>query len=195
MEQPLGNMIGNSLEIIESIECLKGNGPADLMEVTMALSEEMLLMGGRVKSKRQARRLLNDVINSGRALEKFQQIITMQNGDVKVVEDYRLLPQAKYRIDVKSPKSGYIEKIDTLTMGLLSVELGCGRRTIDDKIDYSAGFILNKKIGDKVKKGDVLVEIFGQAEKVKSVSKKINDAYKIGKEKVRPPRLIIQRIQ
>jgi pyrimidine-nucleoside phosphorylase len=195
MEQPLGNMIGNSLEIIESIECLKGNGPADLMEVTMALSEEMLLMGGRVKSKRQARRLLNDVINSGRALEKFQQIITMQNGDVKVVEDYRLLPQAKYRIDVKSPKSGYIEKIDTLAMGLLSVELGCGRRTIDDKIDYSAGFILKKKIGDKVKKGEVLVEIVGQDEKVKAVSKKIIDAYKIGKQKVKPPRLIIQRIQ
>jgi len=195
MEQPLGNMIGNGLEVIESIECLKGNGPADLMEVTMALSGEMLMMGKRVKSKRQARRLLNDAINSGKALEKFKQIIKLQNGDAKVVDDYRLLPQAKYRIEVKSHKSGYIQKIDTLQIGLLSVTLGCGRQTVDDKIDYGAGFILKKKIGDNVKKGDVLIEIVGQDEKVKAVSKKIIDAYKIGKQKVKPPRLILQRIQ
>jgi pyrimidine-nucleoside phosphorylase len=194
MEQPLGNMIGNSLEIIESIECLKGNGPKDLMEVTIALSEEMLLMGNKAKTKEQAHKILVNAINSGIALKKFRQLIKYQEGDERVIDNYNILPQAKYHIDVKSPKSGYIEKIDTLAMGLLSVELGCGRRTIDDKIDYSAGFILKKKIGDKVKKGEVLVEIVGQDEKVKAVSKKIIDAYKIGKQKVKPPRLILQRI-
>ena len=195
MEQPLGNMIGNSLEVIESIECLKGNGPADLMEVTIALSEEMLIMGGKVKSKREARKLLNDAINSGRALEKFKQIITMQNGDAKVVEDYRLLPQAKYRLEVKSQEFGYVQKIDTLQIGLLSVEIGCGRQTVSDEIDHSAGFILKKKIGDEVKKDELLVEVVGQNQnKVRTVSKKILNVYKIGKEKVKPPRLILQKI-
>ncbi len=195
MEQPLGNMIGNSIEVIESIECLKGNGPKDLMEVSIALSEEMLLMGNIVKTKEQARQLLANAINSGIALEKFRQLIKYQEGDERVIDNYNILPQAKYRIEVKSHKSGYIQKIDTLAMGLLSVELGCGRRTIDGKIDDSAGFILKKKIGDYIKKSELLVEVVGQDKnKVKTVSKKILSAYKIGKEKVKPPRSILQRM-
>jgi pyrimidine-nucleoside phosphorylase len=195
MEQPLGNMIGNSIEVLESIKYLKGNGPKDLMEVTIALGEEMLLMGNKAKTKEQARQLLTNAINSGIALEKFRQLIKYQDGDERVIDTYNLLPHAKYRIEVKSHQTGYIQKIDALAMGLLSVEIGCGRRTIDDKIDYSAGFILKKKIGDEVKKGELLVEVFGQDQhKVKAVSQKILNTYKIGKEKVKPPKLILLRI-
>jgi len=223
MEQPLGNMVGNALEVIESIECLKGNGPADLMQVTMALAEEMLIMANRckrqeishrytqmkinnsrvnlVKSRgflileQEARRKIEQAIKSGAALEKFRAIIKAQGGDERVINNYKVLPQPKYKLQVKSPRDGYIQKIDALSIGLMSVELGCGRKTIDDKIDYSAGFVFNKKIGDKVEKDEVLVEVMGQdLSKVKTVSQKILDAYKIGKEKVKPLRLILQRL-
>ncbi len=195
MEQPLGNMIGNSLEVIESIECLKGKGAKDLMDIVIALAQEMLIMAGKVKTKAHAQAMLNNKISSGQALEKFRQMVKLQGGDARVIDNYKLLPQAKYHVSVKSPKSGYIQKLDALQIGLLSVELGCGRQTVNDKIDYGAGFVLKKKIGDKINKGDVLVEIYGQTEKVKAVSKKIIGAYTIGKEKIKPPRLIIQRMQ
>jgi pyrimidine-nucleoside phosphorylase len=143
MEQPLGNMVGNALEVIESIECLKGKGPTDLMQVTMALAEEMLTM--KVKSQ-EVRKMIEEAIESGAALEKFRAIIKAQDGDERVINNYKLLPQPKYKRQVKSPKTGYIHKIDALLIGLLSVELGCGKRTIDDKIDDSAGFIFKKKI-------------------------------------------------
>jgi len=194
MDEPLGNMVGNSLEVIESIECLKGKGPQDLMQLTIALVEEMLLMNNRCK-KQEARSKIEHALKSGAALEKFRAIIKAQGGDVRVIDNYRLLPQPKHILQVKSSRDGYIQKIDALSIGLLSVELGCGRRTIDDKIDYSAGFIFKKKVGGKIEKGEVLVEVVGQDQnKVKVVSQKILNAYQISKEKTRRPKLIIQRL-
>jgi pyrimidine-nucleoside phosphorylase len=194
MEQPLGNMVGNSLEVIESIECLKGNGQSDLMQVLIGLAEEMLMMGSRGK-RHEARSKIENVIKSGAALEKFRDIIKAQDGDERVIDNYKILPQAKFHGRVKSPKTGYVQKIDVLQIGLLSVELGCGRKTIDDKIDHSAGFIFKKKIGDQVEKGESLVEVIGQDNnKVKFVSKKLLSVFKIGAVKVKPPQLIIDRI-
>jgi len=194
MEQPLGNMVGNSLEVIESIECLKGNGQPDLMQVLIGLAEEMLMMGSRGK-RHEVRSKIENVIKSGAALERFRDIIKAQDGDVRVIDNYKILPQAKFHSRVKSPETGYIQKIDALQIGVLSVELGCGRKTIDDKIDYSAGFIFKKKIGDQVEKGESLVEVIGQDNnKVKFVSKKLLSVFKIGAVKVKPPQLIIDRI-
>jgi len=194
MEQPMGNMVGNSLEVIESIECLKGKGQSDLMQVLIGLAEEMLMMGSRGK-RHEARSKIENVIKSGAALERFRDIIKAQDGNERVIDNYEILPQAKFHIRVKSPKTGYVQKIDALQIGVLSVELGCGRKTIDDKIDYSAGFIFKKKIGDKVEKGESLVEVIGQDNnKVKFVSKNLLSVFKIGAEKVKPPQLIIDRI-
>jgi pyrimidine-nucleoside phosphorylase len=195
MKQPLGNMVGNVLEVIESIEVLKGNGPADLMQVTMALAEEMLILGEKAKTKEQARKMLETALNNGSALNKFREIIKLQGGDERVIDNYNLLSQAKYHYQIKSPTIGYIQKIDALSIGLLSVELGCGRRTIDDKIDYSAGFIFKKKVGDMAEKGEVLVTVQGQnQDRVKLVSQKTLSAYKISKIKPKPSKLILARI-
>ncbi|MEO0082832.1 MAG: thymidine phosphorylase [candidate division WOR-3 bacterium] len=194
MEQPLGYMVGNALEVIESIECLKGNGPADLMQITTALAYEMLLMSKKYQ-KNKIKEMIDQAINDGLALAKFREIIKCQGGDERIIDDYQLLPQPKHRFSIPSPKSGYIQKLDALTIGLLSVELGCGRKTISDKIDYSAGFIFKKKIGDKVKKGEILVDILANdRNRIKAVSEKILNAYKISNEKIVAPQLILSKI-
>lgn len=194
MEQPLGYMVGNALEVIESIECLKGNGPADLMQITTALAYEMLLMSKKYQ-KNKIKEMIDQAINDGLALAKFREIIKCQGGDERIIDDYQLLPQSKYCFSIPSPKSGYIQKLDALTIGLLSVELGCGRKTISDKIDYSAGFIFKKKIGDKVKKGEILVDILANdRNRIKAVSEKILNAYKISNKKIAAPQLILSRI-
>ncbi|MBS4016248.1 MAG: thymidine phosphorylase [Candidatus Latescibacteria bacterium] len=194
MEQPLGNMVGNSLEIIESIEALKGNGPADLIQVTFALAEEMLVMSTRGK-KQEARRKIEQVIKSGQALEKLRALIKAQAGNDKVIDNYKLLPQAKYRVKITSPKQGYIQKLDAMKIGLLSVQLGCGRTTMDDRIDKSAGFIFKKKIGDFVHKGDELVTILGNdPKKVRCVKENILAACKIGSKRIKPPKIILAHL-
>ncbi len=200
MEQPLGKMVGNSLEIIESIEALKGNGPKDLMQVCYALAEEMILLAnsekGRGKTdKKDIKKEIERVIKSGQALDKFRQMIQAQGGDERVIDNYRILPQPKYKLTVKSPKDGYVQQLDALKIGLLSVELGCGRKTIDDTIDKSAGFVLNKKIGDRVKKGDELAAIFANTrDKIQYVKDKMLNAYKISYNRIKPPKTILTRL-
>ncbi len=190
MEQPLGNMVGNALEVIEAIETLKGNGPKDLLQITIALAEEMLSIAGIKRA--QAKQMLYQSINSGSALNKFREIIKAQQGNERVIDDYKILPQPQYEYQVKSPKTGYIKKLDALTVGLLSVELGCGRKTLLDKLDYSAGFIFYKKIGDKVEKDELLAKVVGQnQDKVKSVGEQLLSAYKITDTKPKPLRLIL----
>ncbi|MCX7785966.1 MAG: thymidine phosphorylase [candidate division WOR-3 bacterium] len=189
MAQPLGKMVGNSLEVIEAIETLKGRGPQDLLTVTITLAEAMLSLAGIKRT--QARKMLIQSIKSESALKKFRELIKAQNGDERVIDDYTLLPQPQYEYQLKSPQTGYIQKLDALTIGLLSVELGCGRKTLTDKIDYSAGFIFYKKIGDKVKKDEPLAKVVGQnQDKVKSVGEQLLSAYKITTQKSKPPPLI-----
>lgn len=201
MDQPLGNMVGNSLEVIESIEALKGNGPADLMEVTYALAEEMILLAKSVKGKgksekRAIQKEIEQVIKSGQALEKFRLLVRAQGGDAGVIGNYHLLPQSKYKVSIKSPATGYVGQLDALKIGLLSVELGCGRKTMNDSIDKSAGFILKKKIGDRVVKGEALITIVGNDQnKFQHVRDNILDAYKISSKRTKPPKLILTCIK
>ncbi len=156
MDNPLGVNIGNSLEVIEAIEALKGKGPEDLMEVTFALGAQML----RMAKIRGGIKMLEQKITSGQALDKFRQIIESQGGDPRVIEDYTRLPVAKKSVKVIARKNGYIHDIDTYAIGMSLVTIGGGRLKKEDNIDPSCGFKIYKKIGDHVSKGEPLAEVF-----------------------------------
>lgn len=184
MNEPLGEAVGNSLEVIESIEALKGNFQKDLMEVTFALGSCMLILGKRVKRFEKAKEILNQAIREGKALEKFRQMIERQRGESRVIDNYDLLPKAQFEILVKSPKSGYVKTIDTKKIGLAAVELGAGRERKEDKINHSVGFLIKKKVGDYVKNGDVIAKVLANDKNKAEVAKeKILSAYEINRTK------------
>jgi pyrimidine-nucleoside phosphorylase len=158
MHKPLGVAAGNANEIIETIECLKGRGPEDVMEVTRAQAERILVMSGRFDEK-SANAALDDALTSGRALDQARKWITAQGGDASIVDDYSLLPQPSQTIEVKAPQSGVIAHIDTYQAGMFTVDLGAGRKKADDVIDYAAGVMFDKRTGDEVRAGDVIARI------------------------------------
>jgi pyrimidine-nucleoside phosphorylase len=158
MDRPLGVAAGNANEIVETIEALKGNGPADLMEVTRAQAERTLVMSGRFDED-SARRALDEALDSGRALEQARKWIAAQGGNVAIVDDYSLLPQPAETIEVKAPRSGFITGMDTYQAGMFTVDLGAGRKTANDTIDYAAGVMFDRKTGDEVKAGEVIARI------------------------------------
>jgi pyrimidine-nucleoside phosphorylase len=158
MDRPLGIAAGNANEIVETIESLKGNGPADLMEVTRAQAERTLVMSGRF-TEDSARTALDEALASGRALEQARKWIAAQSGDPAIVDDYSLLPQPAETIEVKAPRSGFITAMDTYQAGMFTVDLGAGRKTATDSIDYAAGVMFDRKTGDEVKAGDVIARI------------------------------------
>ncbi len=164
MNQPLGNAIGNSIEIEEGINILKNKGSKRLFEVIETLGSEMLKVGKRVESAEEGKKLIRETISNGNALNKLKEIIEAQGGNSKVIEDYSLLPQAKFRKEVTSDKSGYIKTIDTKAIGKLAQFLGAGRERKEDKIDLSCGIIFNKKIGDKIEKGEKIALILSNDE-------------------------------
>ena len=160
MDQPLGYAIGNAIEVIEAIDLLKGNGPKDLFELTLTLGSNMLILAGRVKDEEEGRKLLKENIENGKALEKLKEFVEAQGGDSSYVDDVSKFPQAKYIIEVKSNKSGYINKINAERLGLIAMELGAGRATKESIIDLAVGIKILKKRGDKVEKEDVLGYIY-----------------------------------
>ncbi|HUR81369.1 MAG TPA: thymidine phosphorylase [Thermoanaerobaculia bacterium] len=158
MDRPLGIAAGNANEIIETIECLKGRGPEDVMEVTRAQAERVLVMSGRF-DEASANRALADAITSGAALEQCRKWIAAQGGDANVVDDYSLLAQPREVIEVKAPQSGVIAFMDTYQAGMFTVDLGAGRKKADDQIDYAAGVMFDRRTGDAVRAGDVIARI------------------------------------
>ncbi|HEX9911872.1 MAG TPA: thymidine phosphorylase, partial [candidate division Zixibacteria bacterium] len=152
MNEPLGKAVGNSLEVIETVETLKGRGPDDLLEVTLALGSYMLILGGKASNFHKGRELLLEKINNGEGLNKFKQMVSKQGGDPKFVDDYSVFPKTNYQIEVKSDKNGYINFIDAREVGLASVELGAGRVMLDSLVDLDVGILLKKKTGDRVEK-------------------------------------------
>jgi pyrimidine-nucleoside phosphorylase len=196
MNQPLGKAVGNALEVIESIEALKGRGVNDLMEIVFVLGEEMLLMSKQVKTTTQANKLLKQAIENGKALNKFRDIIKLQGGNEKVIDDYSLLPKARYQIEVKSSKSGYIAEIDTQRIGMLAIELGAGREKIDDKIDPAVGFIFKKKISEPVKTDDILASVLASdKELAQKIANELRDCYSFSKNRAHKPKLVITKIK
>ena len=159
MDQPLGFAIGNSLEVIEAIELLKGNGPKDLLELTLTIGSNMLLCAKKAKTEEEARNMLKENIANGKGLEKLKEFIKEQGGDISPIDDFDKFPKARYIKEVISPREGYITKINAEALGLIAMELGAGRATKESKIDLAVGIVLNKKRSDKVNKGDVLAYI------------------------------------
>jgi pyrimidine-nucleoside phosphorylase len=158
MDRPLGVAAGNANEIVETIEVLKGHGPADVEEVTRAQCERILVMSGKF-DETSARTALEDALRSGRALDQTRKWIAAQGGDPAIVDDYSLLPQPRTTIEVKAPRSGYIAHIDTYQAGMFTVDLGAGRKKADDVIDYAAGVMFDKRTGDAVKAGEPIARI------------------------------------
>jgi pyrimidine-nucleoside phosphorylase len=155
MNQPLGRAAGHTTEVIESIECLKGNGPADLMEVTYSLTGHMLVLGGAAKDQADARRKMEAAIANGSALQKFRDMCTAQGGDARVVDDYKILPAAKKLLEVKAgaDAAGFVSEVDALKCGHAIMALGGGRAAVTDKIDHAVGISDLIKIGEPVQAG------------------------------------------
>ncbi len=159
MDQPLGYAIGNALEVKEAIELLKGNGPKDLLELTLTLGSYMLICGNKVNTFEEGKALLLENINNGKGIEKLKEFIKAQGGDPSFVDDTDKLPKAKYIEEVRAVDSGVITKINAEAFGLIAMELGAGRETKESEIDLSVGIVLNKKRDDEVKSGDILAYI------------------------------------
>jgi pyrimidine-nucleoside phosphorylase len=158
MDRPLGVAAGNANEIVETIEVLKGNGPADVEEITRAQAERLLVMSGRFDEV-SANAALAEALQSGRALEQARKWIAAQGGDPSIVDDYSKLPQPKTTIEVNSPQSGFITHIDTYQAGMFTVDLGAGRKKADDVIDYAAGVMFDRRTGDEVHAGEPIARI------------------------------------
>jgi pyrimidine-nucleoside phosphorylase len=162
MDRPLGRSCGNALEVEESIEGLRGSGPEDLMEVTYALGVEMLLLVGAAPDARDARRRLEESVTSGRALETLGKIIEAQGGNAAVIDDPSVLPQAAEVEVYRAPREGVIAKVEPRRLGRAILELGGGRRTIEEEIDPSVGFVIPVKPGDRVRAGEPLASVFAR---------------------------------
>ncbi|WP_348920404.1 pyrimidine-nucleoside phosphorylase [Enterococcus rotai] len=182
MSQPLGNAIGNSLEVQEAIDTLHGNGPEDLTELVLTLGSQMVVLAGKTDSLAEARKLLKGVIDDGSALVKFKQFIKNQGGNPEWVDDPSLLPQAKFEIEVAADSDGVVTEIVADNIGVAAMKLGAGRETKEDDIDLAVGLILRKKVGDQVKKGESLVTIFANQEDVSDVTAMIKENIRIGSE-------------
>lgn len=156
MEQPLGRSVGNAVEVVEAIESLRGKGPADLLQVSMALGEQMIILGGLASTPQKAREKLKLTLSSGKGLEKFGAMIRQQGGDSRVVDDPGLLPQARITLELKSSADGYLQTIDAGKVGDASVQLGAGRATMNDRVDPAVGICFVKKVGDAVSRGEVV---------------------------------------
>ncbi|MCM3269295.1 pyrimidine-nucleoside phosphorylase [Paenibacillus elgii] len=160
MDEPLGPSIGNSLEVLEAIDTLSGRGPAELTEICLELAAHMVRLGGKADGEAEAKELVTRLLDNGEALAKLKQFIAAQGGDAYVAEDPARLPQAAHRVDVPAPEEGYVAAIDAEALGITAMLLGAGRATKEDKIDLAVGIKLFKRVGDPVKQGEPLAELY-----------------------------------
>jgi pyrimidine-nucleoside phosphorylase len=191
MNQPLGNYIGNWFEVYESIKTLRGEVHGDLLELSLSLSGAMIYLGGKSSSIKEGIGIAKAQINNGNAFNKFVEIVKLQGGDVNLILNPETYPKSKNIIKVKSERSGYIAEIDNYTIGMAALELGAGRKTMEDKIDPKAGIIFNVKIGDRISKGDVIAELHSNSN-TKNIlaSQMIFNSIKLSGKKVNRVRLI-----
>ncbi len=159
MNQPLGNYIGNWLEVYESLNVLRGDDSSDLYELSVTLSGAMIFLGGKAGSIKEGTEKAKKILMSGKAYDKFLEIVRLQGGDIKIISNPDLYPRSKYNIKLYSPASGCVKSIDTYMIGMAALELGAGRLTKDEVIDHKAGIILNVKTGDHLTKDMIIGEI------------------------------------
>jgi pyrimidine-nucleoside phosphorylase len=177
MNQPLGKAVGNNLEIKEVIETLKGNGPEDLKEICLSSGAILLTQAELFKTTEDARKALEENIKNGKAFEKFKEFVKAQGGDLEYIDHPEKFPVSKHLIEIKSENEGYIKTIDALAIGLGSCHLGGGRMKITDTIDMSAGIVLNKKVGDFVKKGELLCTLHTNKDNVEKIIEQVKKAF------------------
>ena len=190
MSQPLGYAIGNALEVQEAIDTLKGNGPEDLNELCYTLGAQMVVLGGKAATIEEARKMLEEVIANGAALEVLKKFIAAQGGNPAVVDEPSLLPQAKFVSEVVAKEDGYVAKIEAEDIGTAAMILGAGRATKESEIDLAVGLVLRKKVGDFVKAGESLVTVHANTENIDAVVEKIYAHIHMSKEAVEAPTLI-----
>ncbi|HFM7664532.1 TPA: pyrimidine-nucleoside phosphorylase [Enterococcus faecium] len=186
MSEPLGEAIGNSLEVVEAIETLQGNGPEDLVEMCYALGSQMVVLAGKAKTTDEARTLLQEVLESGKALAKFKEMIQNQGGDPAIVEHPERILTARYTMELPAKQSGVVSKIVANELGIAAMMLGAGRKTKEEDIDHAVGLKLHKKIGDTVTKGESLLTIYSNDEEITSVIELLYKNIEIGESAMKP---------
>ena len=194
MDIPLGNNIGNSLEVIEAVETLKGQGPEDLTSVCIELAANMLYLAGSGDMKTCTAKV-KEALENGTALQKLIDMVEAQGGDSNVIKDTSKFETAAIVKEVLSPYNGYISFMDTKECGIASCILGAGRETKEDRIDYTAGIVLKKKTGDRIKKGDVLAYFYtNKEEKIQPAMEQFLNALKVEDEKPEAEKLVYARV-
>ncbi|MBI5381174.1 MAG: thymidine phosphorylase [Opitutae bacterium] len=191
MDQPLGHAVGNALEMAESIACLRGQGPADLMELTFVLGEQMLLLAGVARTPAAARQQLAQTLANGSALAKFREIVTAQGGDARVLDDPTRLPSATLRAEIVSRNAGYVTDVNALEIAHAALRLGAGRARAEDAVDPAVGFSQLVKVGDGVMPGGVLAVVHANDhDKLAEARTMVERAITLGEEAVPKPKLI-----
>ncbi|MDU4892480.1 MAG: pyrimidine-nucleoside phosphorylase [Clostridium sp.] len=166
MDQPLGFAIGNVLEVEEAINTLKGNGPEDLLQLSLALGSRMVVLAGKAATVEEAEEMLKETITSGAAIKKLKEFVSAQGGEVDCIDNTDLFPKAKYVVPVAAENSGVVKKIHAENLGLVAMELGAGRATKESEIDLAVGIVLTKKRGDKVEAGETIAYIHSNKEEL-----------------------------
>ena len=195
MDQPLGYYAGNSLEVIEVLEVLRGGGPKDLVDLCHELAAWMFLLGDRVKSIAEGRQLSKQLIDSGQGLERFRQMVEMQGGDPGAVDNPQLLPKAQHTLEITSPRSGFLTAIQCEQTGIACVILGGGRERKEDSVDPSVGFVLHKKVGDKISAGESLCTVhYNSEERAARAKALLEGSFQIGEAPPAELRPLIHRV-
>ncbi|MGX7199517.1 pyrimidine-nucleoside phosphorylase [Enterococcus nangangensis] len=186
MSEPLGEAIGNSLEVYEAIQCLQGKGPKDLMELVYVLGSQMVVLGQKSPDLATARQMLTENLANGTALKIFKEFVAAQGGDVRYVEEPEKLLTAQYQFEFKAAKTGIIQKMVANEIGVAAMLLGAGRKTKEDVIDPAVGIVLHKKVGDTVTAGESLLTIYANQENIAETERLLFENIIIGKDAVEP---------
>ena len=192
MGEPVGNAVGNTLEIIEVVKCLKGEIPEDVKEIILTIGSYIIKLFGKNDNLEENRKMILENIENGKAFNKFLELVQNQGGNVEYIKDIEKFEKAKYILPIKAKKSGYIKELNAEKVGNISVDLGAGRMKKEDKIDMQVGIIVNKKIGDKVNKGDILGYVHANDEQkgIKAVEE-LENTYKFSEEEIEKPEVIL----
>jgi pyrimidine-nucleoside phosphorylase len=195
MDQPLGSMIGNALEVVEVVEVLRGEGPEDLRQLCLELAGWMLHLGGVADTVAEGKKQSEKLIASGEALDKFRQMVALQGGDLRAIDDPKKLPQAQHTMILSSPKKGYLAALQCEQVGTACVILGGGRERKEDSVDPAVGIVLHKKVGDPVSSGEALATIYYNAEaRAVRARQLLDESYQIADSPVHEKRPLIHRV-
>ncbi len=196
MSQPLGQAVGNALEVEEAIQVLKGGGPEDLRQLCLELAGEMIWIGGRAESFQEGKNIARKVLEDGSALEKFREMVRRQGGDDRIIEEPDRMGSSRYSRDVFAERDGFIAEMAAQEIGRASQHLGAGRLRKEDEIDFTAGIRMHVRIGNFVKEGDVLATLYGaDSRRLEEAETILEAAIRISSEPVAPPKLIKKIIQ